>query len=1269
MMKKLSLIDALVEKMTSRNERNSRAKRARALRLENLESRELLSVAPGGDFLAFDALAAYESSVAAPADDVLDISGATLDGAPILGATNSPVPLETPTLTVAGVTKTTITVSWDAVPNADRYSFSYKLASDTTWTNKNVGTNTSYTVAGLDLNFDYDVRLKAIGDGVNYKSVYSSIVHVPQSTDPIPLDAPTVSTVEIASDAIFVSWEADSDATGYVISYKESWADDFTEVEVSASESSLILEDLDSDTVYCIEVQALGDDVSWADSSHSATQTAKTKDSSFISLYEYEDLRDSYDELLLPESLTDVNIIIPEDWTAGAILDAVQEAQSTPLSDVILLDSDQYYGDVLDLSSVTITLDVDFETSGSISFLARGWEHAQIKVNDSDVTFDALAGLTQFGGIDFVDVDPDFSVYRLTSTITEEGFETAAVGLQDVDMYDSNGVSVGGASHNAAPSAPTVSATPRADDYALLFIGGGNRFLNKERYYLTLADYYCELVEEFSFDPANIYILYADGDMSGTSSNLFTGNDYYRNIESYYTNSDMSFLASGTTVCKANGVNLTSTLGEIANRMTDNSHLLAWFWDHGSGNSTSRNKETILGEEFISGWFDDIYGTTVRDSLFQIDQGYVTCVFSQCYAGGILDDIFDPATGNLRSVANGYADGYTGSATFAGAAASNHYEPSWSGLENGAYTGYAQTFKDALRQCTTGVAAFEYTENREPFSAIRKPETYVANGGYAAPASEHIEHPWHAGETFPIFSQPVDEQSAPTIDSHAETTMNSISLTWSEVQDATSYTLEYVAAGSSAVETVENISTTSYTVSGLNPATNYAFRVKADNSPYSERAYVWTKAPIPDSPSPLAPPVLTVAGATGSTITVSWTADPNVERYSLSYKPANSTTWKNVNVGTETSYTIAGLELSSDYHVRLKAIGDDIYYKSVYSAIISAQTSSIPDEPDGPVPLATPILTVANATGSTITISWDAIPNAERYSLSYKLAGATTWTNKNVGTETSYTITGLELSSDYEVRLKAIGDGDNYKSVYSAIISAQTDSTPDPVGPVPLATPVLTVEGATGSTITVSWGAIPNADRYSLSYKLASATTWTNKNVGTNVSCMITGLEVNSEYEIRLKAVGDGISYKSVYSAIISAQTNSTPDVPDGPVPLATPVLTVGDATGTTITVSWDAVPNAVRYSLSYKLASATTWTNKNVGTATSYTITGLTPDTWYDVRLKAIGDDVSYKSVYSATVGAQTVAAASSVLDLGDELFDELDDDEYDLLAVNFIA
>ena len=487
-----------------------------------------------------------------------------------------------------------------------------------------------------------------------------------------------------------------------------------------------------------------------------------------------------------------------------------------------------------------------------------------------------------------------------------------------------------------------------------------------------------------------------------------------------------------------------------------------------------------------------------------------------------------------------------------------------------------------------------------------------------------------------VASEPV-QLDAPVV-SVTATTTETITVAWDAVANVKRYSVSYKLASGTTWTNVNVGTNTSYTITDLTPDTEYDIRVKAVGdevnykSAYSALVHAKTDATQPVGPVDLEKPIVTVSDKTDTTITVSWDAVANAKRYSVSYKLASGTTWTNVNVRTNTSYTITGLAADAEYDIRVKAVGDEVNYKSAYSAIVQGKTDA--STPVGPVNLEKPVVTVSGKTDTTITISWNAVDHADRYSVSYKPTGESTWTNKNAGTNTAYTITGLTPDTKYDIRVKAIGDGVNYKSVYSTIIQGKTD-TAQPVGPIVIEKPVLTVAGKSDTTITVSWNAVDHADRYSVSYKPTGETTWTNKNVGTNTSYTISGLTPNTEYDIRVKAVGDGVNYKSVYSAIIQSKTDETQPV--GPIPLTKPVVSVAGQTGKAITVSWDAVENAERYSLSYRLASESTWTNVNVGTKTSYTIGGLEKNSEYDVRLKAVGDGENYKSVYSDVVPAAT--------------------------------
>ncbi|MBR5759671.1 MAG: fibronectin type III domain-containing protein, partial [Thermoguttaceae bacterium] len=93
------------------------------------------------------------------------------------------------------------------------------------------------------------------------------------------LTEPTVSTRALASDALFVEWDANPRATGYEVLYRKSSEAEYATVDVAASEKSLILADLESNTEYCVRVRALGDGVFWENSPYCAEQTVATKNS------------------------------------------------------------------------------------------------------------------------------------------------------------------------------------------------------------------------------------------------------------------------------------------------------------------------------------------------------------------------------------------------------------------------------------------------------------------------------------------------------------------------------------------------------------------------------------------------------------------------------------------------------------------------------------------------------------------------------------------------------------------------------------------------------------------------------------------------------------------------------------------------------------------------------------------------------------------------------------------------------------------------------
>ena len=79
---------------------------------------------------------------------------------------------------------------------------------------------------------------------------------------------------------------------------------------------------------------------------------------------EYQDIRESYSNLSLPEDLSQINVIEVSELTADALQAAVNQAAQTKSDDLIVLrtSSDSY---VLNLESTAVNVNIDSENYGS----------------------------------------------------------------------------------------------------------------------------------------------------------------------------------------------------------------------------------------------------------------------------------------------------------------------------------------------------------------------------------------------------------------------------------------------------------------------------------------------------------------------------------------------------------------------------------------------------------------------------------------------------------------------------------------------------------------------------------------------------------------------------------------------------------------------------------------------------------------------------------------------------------------------------------------
>lgn len=236
--------------------------------------------------------------------------------------------------------------------------------------------------------------------------------------------------------------------------------------------------------------------------------------------------------------------------------------------------------------------------------------------------------------------------------------------------------------------------------------------------------------------------------------------------------------------------------------------------------------------------------------------------------------------------------------------------------------------------------------------------------------------------------------------------------------------------------------------------------------------------------------------------------------------------------------------------------------------------------------LDTPTLTTTS-TGNAITASWKPIANATGYEV---VCGSVKRTIAAGATQ--FKFTGLKSGTPYVVRVKALGNGEEFLDSEYATTTATTVSLPPLAPPTAQLAPV----GASDK-MPITWTSVDDAVGYTIAYRDVADVEFTTTTVGNVTSYELRGLDKNVTYEVKVSAVADGIeSADSDYGDPLFFSLQ-----------LPAPTLTAS-ATMRTITVSWEPVENAVLYKVvadgveQTLDAETTSFTLANLEATTSHT-------------------------------------------------------------------
>ena len=328
-----------------------------------------------------------------------------------------------------------------------------------------------------------------------------------------------------------------------------------------------------------------------------------------------------------------------------------------------------------------------------------------------------------------------------------------------------------------------------------------------------------------------------------------------------------------------------------------------------------------------------------------------------------------------------------------------------------------------------------------------------------------------------------------------------ITLTWTAVSGATKYGVySYDKTGNKYTKINLAVTDTTYTVTGLEDATEYTFFVQAYKDKWLAGADESYAAATTDSG--LAYPILTAKGGDKSVV-LTWTAVSGATKYGVySYdKTGNKYTKINLAV-TDTAYTVTGLEDGTEYSFFVQAYKDKWLAGGDESYATAATNSG----------LLYPVVTAAGG-DKQITLTWTAVAGATKYGVYSYNKSTNKYTKIDLAvTGTTYTVTGLADSTEYTFFVQA------YKAKWLAG-GDESYATATTNGALPY--PVLKAEGGKKQVV-LTWTAVEGATKYGLYRYTASNNKYTKIDLTlTGTSYTVTGLADSTEYTFFVQAYKD----------------------------------------------------------------------------------------------------------------------------------------------------
>lgn len=460
--------------------------------------------------------------------------------------------------------------------------------------------------------------------------------------------------------------------------------------------------------------------------------------------------------------------------------------------------------------------------------------------------------------------------------------------------------------------------------------------------------------------------------------------------------------------------------------------------------------------------------------------------------------------------------------------------------------------------------------------------------------------------------------------SSASTTL--ATLVWDPTPTAVQYNIMYQLTGTSNASWVEIsvTSSTSIVTPTLVPGVTYNFSVTAINNfgtslPTLINNYTMPSTGVTGYP-PLNPTALQVSNTTLTTASLGWiapqttaTANPAVE-YNIMYQITGSTSsdWVDYTVTTATNVTVNNLSPFITYTFKVIAVND-----CGAASGVTVQATLPPAAVTGSPPASPTNLVVTAKTPTTASLSWSSSVGSVEYSVSYQITGspAGNWNEVGVTSGTTYVVTGLSQMVTYSFEIIGI----NNAGTSSPLILNNTTLPMAITGTAPGVVANFHTTAVTNSSVSLAWDPTATAYEYNVYYQVAGASTWADFGVTTSTTYVVTGLTPYVTYNFEITAINN--YGNSAYTQLSGIQLLIPSNAATGTAPSSPTSLTVTSTTVNTASLSWPASSTAVEYNVLYQISGSSSFVDYSIITNTSSVVSGLVPYVTYIFQVIAVNN------------------------------------------------